>query len=137
MSHTSSHCNILIVDDSGITRALIKRTLRMAGIPAEGVFEAGNGEAALELMRQTPMDLVLADLHMPVMDGVEMTRRIMGNPATRNVPVMVVSAEPSAQRILELRQVGIRGYLRKPFTPEQIKAGITEILGPGRFGVAA
>jgi two-component system chemotaxis response regulator CheY len=121
-----------VVDDSAVTRALIARTLRLAGVAAQDVFEADNGKAALEMLRETPFDLVLADLHMPVMDGVEMTRRILSDPATSAIPVMVISAEPSAQKIDELRRAGVRGYIRKPFTPEQIKAGIVEIL---RIGV--
>lgn len=124
------NCNILIVDDSAVTRAAIKRTLCLAGMSLSSIFEAGNGHAALEVLENVRVDLVLADLHMPEMDGVEMTSRILANDATKDIPVMVVSAEPSAQRLEQLKQSGVRGYIRKPFTPEQIRRGIADILQP-------
>lgn len=123
-------CTVLIVDDSAVTRAAIKRTLVLAGLPATRVFEAPHGKAALEVLDHVSVDLVLADLQMPEMDGVEMTRRILANPATRQTPVIVVSADPDAQKIEQLKRDGVRGYVRKPFTPEQIRDGIRQVLAP-------
>jgi two-component system, chemotaxis family, chemotaxis protein CheY len=121
--------SILIVDDSGITRAMIKRTLLMAGLPLGTVMEAADGKAALDLLSKCHVDLVLADLHMPEMSGVEMTRRLLTTESTRNIPVIVVSAEPSTQRLDALKQLGVRACIRKPFTPEAIRSVVNEVLG--------
>ena len=123
MSH-----KILIVDDSATTRAFIKRTIRMAGLEAE-TFEAGNGKIALDLIAANPVDLVLADLHMPEMDGAEMTRRLLADPKTAHIPVIVVSADPNTVRIDSLKAAGIKGYIRKPFTPESIRDVLNNVLG--------
>lgn len=120
---------IIIVDDSATTRACIKRTLRLAELPLGDILEAANGQAALELIRAHPPDLVLADLHMPEMNGVEMTRQLLADPATREVPVVVVSAESNQAKLEALKQQGVRGYLRKPFTPEALRNLVADILG--------
>ncbi|MFI5379152.1 MAG: response regulator [Tepidisphaerales bacterium] len=122
---------ILIVDDSATTRAIIKRTIQMARVPAEKLLEASNGMDALCLLATEPVDLVLADLHMPEMDGMEMTRRILAEESTRAIPVVIISAEPSAERLELLIHEGARGYLRKPFTPESVRDLITQTLGAG------
>src|SRR5438105_3829117 len=120
---------VLIVDDSATTRAIIKRTIRSAGLPVDRFFEAGDGSAALELLACGTIDLVLADLHMPRMDGVEMTRRLLANPETSSIPVVIISAEPNAERIEQLKREGIRAYLRKPFTAEGIRQVVTDVMG--------
>ena len=120
--------NILIVDDSVTTRSVIKRTIKMANVPAV-LFEAADGQAGLELLASHRIDLVLADLHMPRMGGIEMIRRMLANPATRGVPVMIVTAESNAGRLEELKREGVQGYLRKPFTAESIRNAITDVLG--------
>ncbi len=118
----------LIVDDSATTRAIIRRTIQMAQVPADKVLEASNGMDALRLLAGEPIDLVLADLHMPEMDGVEMTRRLLADPAICHIPVVILSAEPSAERLEQLKRDGVRGYLRKPFTPEGVRNLITQTL---------
>ena len=120
--------NILVVDDSATTRAVIKRTIQLAGVPAS-LYEAPDGHAALAQLDATPMDLVLADLHMPGMSGIELVRRTLARRATRSVPVVVITAEPNASRLEELKREGVRGCVRKPFTPEEIRGVINEILG--------
>jgi two-component system chemotaxis response regulator CheY len=121
--------NILIVDDSATTRAVIKRTLKMADIPLHQVLEAPNGKAALEVLECVKVDLVLADLHMPQMTGVEMAAAMHANPAMRGIPVVVVSAEPNVEKLQRLTsEAGIRGYVRKPFTPEQIAVAVRSVL---------
>jgi two-component system chemotaxis response regulator CheY len=119
--------NLLIVDDSATTRAVIKRTLKMTGLPADNIHEAGDGKAALELLEKTPVDLVLADLNMPEMDGFEMTRRMLAEEKTRHIPVIVISAEPNAADFA--KRTGVRGCLRKPFTPEAVRQAVLDVLG--------
>lgn len=119
---------VLIVDDSATTRALIKRTIQLAQIPVDRLYEAGNGREALELLDCLKVDLVLADLNMPDMNGFEMTRLMAANPALCGIPVVVVSAEPNAQDFAK-GQALVRGVIRKPFTPEGIRSMVTGVLG--------
>ncbi len=121
--------DILIVDDSSTTRAIIKRILQVSGVPLGTLHEAANGEAGLAVLAASHVDLVLADLHMPVMDGAQMIRRMLADDAKKSIPVIVISAEPNEERIAELKDLGIRGYFRKPFTPEAVRTLVTETLG--------
>ena len=119
--------NILIVDDSATTRAMIKRTIKLAQVPAENLFEAENGQAALDVLENVHVDLVVADLNMPTMNGFEMTRRMIANPATSSIPVVLVSAEPNAVEFAE-NHGGIKACLPKPFAPEDMRAVIQKVL---------
>ncbi len=123
MSH-----RILIVDDSATTRGLIKRALQLSGLEVAEFHEAGHGQEALALLALHPVDLILADLHMPVMNGMELTRALLSNPATAHIPVAIVSAEPSTHRLLELRRAGVKGYVRKPCTPETLRNLVAPLL---------
>jgi two-component system, chemotaxis family, chemotaxis protein CheY len=120
---------ILIVDDSATTRAIIKRAIAATGFAVERYIEAANGKLALDALDGSAVDLVFADLHMPEMDGLEMTRRIQANPQTVSIPVVIISAEPNAERIAQLQGQGIRGYLRKPFTPEAVRQVLQDVIG--------
>ena len=120
--------NVLVVDDSRVVRKMIIKTLHLARLPIGEVFEAGDGQAALEQMEQHWIDLVLADLNMPVMNGEEMIDRMQANPATRDTPTVVVSTEGSETRIERLTHKGVR-FVHKPFTPETIRDTIVEITG--------
>lgn len=121
--------DILIVDDSAVTRALIKRTITLTKLPIGALYEAEDGQRGLAVLASRSVDLVLADLHMPNMSGVEMTERIMANEHTCAIPVVIISAEPDDQQIDKLTHSGIKGYLRKPFTPEDLCHLLTELLG--------
>jgi two-component system, chemotaxis family, chemotaxis protein CheY len=121
--------NILIVDDSAVARAMIRRTIKLSELPTGALYEADNGQSGLELLANHSVDLVLADLHMPKMGGAEMTTRIMADERTRAIPVVIISAEPDCDQIDELKHGGIKGYLRKPFTPEDLCHLLTELLG--------
>lgn len=125
---------ILIVDDSATMRALIKRTINMSGLEIEQLYEAGSGVEALECLEKISVDLILADINMPEMNGIEMTERVLSNPATCSIPVVVVSTEASETRIRELKDNGIKGFVHKPFTPEMIRDVVTEILGACHAG---
>ena len=120
--------HILVVDDSATTRTIIKRTIQMAQLDVAAIHEAGNGKEGLAVALAQPIDLVLADLHMPEMDGVEMTRQLLANPKTKHVPVVIVSAEPNQAKVDALKASGARGHLRKPFTPESLRDTIIKTL---------
>lgn len=121
--------NILIVDDSRTTRMVISKTLNLSGIPVNQLFEAENGKVALEILDKNWIDLVLADINMPEMDGVEMVDQMAKDGLLKTIPVVIVSTEGSQARIEEMRAKGVKAYVRKPFTPELIKNLVEDILG--------
>lgn len=121
--------NILIVDDSETVRAVLARTLEMAGVAVSTLHQAANGEEALEVMKNNWIDLVFSDINMPGMGGVEMIERMQESDLLGTVPVVVVSTEGSKTRIDDLLSKGVRAYIRKPFTPEKVKAVVEELLG--------
>jgi two-component system, chemotaxis family, chemotaxis protein CheY len=117
---------ILIVDDSATTRAMIKRVIGMTHLPVGDIFEAADGKAALDLLESHSVELVLADLNMPVMDGMEMISRMRKSDKLRSTPVIVISAQPDEDRIGQLKRDGVVGYLPKPFTAEAAR----DLIGP-------
>ena len=121
--------NILIVDDSLTVRSVIKKTLKIADIPYNEIHEAENGKQALEVLSENWIDLVFADINMPVMTGVEMVEKMAEDSMLDNIPVVVVSTEGSTTRIEELKNLGIRAYIRKPFAPEALKEVVDQVIG--------
>ncbi len=120
---------ILVVDDSETMRAVIKKTLRIAGLPIFEYFEANNGKEALDILGDNWVDLVLSDLNMPVMGGAEMIEKMSKDGLLKTIPVIVISTEGSQSRVEKLMSKGISAYLRKPFTPELIRDVINDIMG--------
>ena len=121
--------NILIVDDSKSMRNVIKKILKISGLDLGEVLEAGNGQEALEQLKEHWIDLVLSDVHMPVMDGIEFLRRLSTHEDFHDIPVVLVTTESNEERLQEALSLGARGYLRKPFQPEDIRMLVMKILG--------
>lgn len=121
--------NVLVVDDSDIIRRMILKTIDLSGVPVARAFQANDGREALELMQDEWVDVVIADLNMPVMDGMEMLRAMRDRDDLRNMPVIVVSTEGAATRIASLKELGIATFVRKPFTPEQIRDALRSLDG--------
>ena len=119
----------LIVDDSSVMRKIVERSLRQAGIELEKVVEAGNGAEALSVLRENPVDLILCDINMPVMDGLEFVRQIGTVDHAKGVPVVMITTEGSESHVVEALSHGARGYIRKPFTPDQVKEHVLPVLG--------
>ena len=113
--------NILIVDDSSLTRVAIKRIIDMADIDVKEVLDACNGQEALELLSENEIDMVLADLNMPEMSGMELIEKMQESEDMASIPVIVVSTESSTTRVNDLIEDGIKGFLHKPFTPEEFR----------------
>lgn len=122
-------CNLLIVDDSPILRAAIKKVVRLAGLEEERIFEAGNGKEALELMSTVWVDMVLLDLNMPVMNGEEFAVELRRQPALADVAIVVVSTESNEDRLARMRELGAVEVLHKPFEPEDLRRIIVNNLG--------
>lgn len=121
--------NILIVDDSKVVRSVIEKTLKLADVPTGEVHHAGNGKEALEILADNWVDLIFADINMPVMTGVEMIERMAEDGLLKSIPVVVISTEGSTTRVEHLKQKGVTAYLRKPFQPEQLRDIVQDILG--------
>ena len=113
--------NILIVDDSCLVRKAIKRIIEMIDLDDGNIFEAENGLEALDLLNKENIDLVLSDLNMPEMGGIEMYQRMKTEDKTKSIPVVIVTTESSVSRVKELLEGGIKDYLHKPFTPEEFR----------------
>ena len=120
--------DVLIVDDSAAIRKILRRVLQQAEIPLGQVYEAGDGCEALESLKQQKVGLILSDINMPNMDGLQFLTRLKANDEWKNVPVVMITTEGSQAKVMEAVQLGARGYVRKPFTAEQIKEKLTGIL---------
>ena len=121
--------DILLVDDSPTVRAVIKKTLNLAGIETGELHEAANGKDALDIVANRSVDFVFADINMPVMNGIEMVDEMKRRQLLERVPVIVVSTEGSKTRIEELKAKGVSAYVRKPFTPEVLRNVVNNIMG--------
>lgn len=120
--------DILIVDDSAGIRKILQRVLHQAEIPLGVIHEAGDGREALELLKSHTVGLILSDINMPNMNGLELLSQVKGDEALKHVPVVMVSTEGSQQKVLEAVQLGAAGYVRKPFNAEQIKEKLAAFL---------
>ena len=121
--------NVLIVDDSETVRAVIVKTLEIGGVPVNEIHHAANGQEALEKLSTNWVDLVFADLNMPIMSGIEMIEEMSKDGIIESIPVVIVSTEGSATRIEQLKAKGVSAYIRKPFTPETIREVVFKVMG--------
>jgi len=123
-----SEIRALIVDDSSVMRKIIERSLRQAGVNLSVVYEAGSGTDALELLKTKDVDLILSDINMPSMDGLEFLRQIRAQNLAVGVPVVMITTESSEEHVKQAIQAGARGYIRKPFTAEQVKERVLPLV---------
>lgn len=119
---------VLIVDDSSVMRKIVGRSLRQAGLEIQEVLEASNGAEALAVAREHPLDLILSDINMPTMDGLEFVRQLRCIEAAQNIPVIMITTEAGEAHVVQALSSGASGYIRKPFTPDQIKERIIPLL---------
>jgi two-component system chemotaxis response regulator CheY len=119
----------LIVDDSSVMRKIVERSLRQAGIELEKVLEAGNGAEALAVLGTEKVDLILCDINMPVMDGLEFVKQLPSIENAKGIPVVMITTEGSENHVVQALSAGARGYIRKPFTPDQVKEHVLPIMG--------
>ena len=124
--------NILVVDDSGVMRSMIAKTIKLSGLKLGDIHQAANGQEGLEALNQNWIDLVIADINMPVMNGEEMIDRMRKEPEFKDIPIVVVSTEGSQTRIERLQNKGAR-FIHKPFTPEAIRDTVKKFLGDEAF----
>jgi len=119
----------LIVDDSPIIRRVLNRCLGMSGLPADRILEAADGEAAWDVLSSEPIACLFCDLHMPGLDGIGLLQRLADRGLLHDLPVVVISSDRSRDRITSLMTLGVRAFLTKPFTPEQIYETAGRVMG--------
>ena len=117
---------ILIVDDSPLLRKTARRAVVQAGADPERIREAGNGREALAALAAEPVDIVLLDINMPVMDGFEFLEANSRAPSPCAAKIALVTTEGNKERLARAEQLGVVDYLRKPFAPEELRALVTK-----------
>jgi len=125
--------NVLIVDDSSPMRAVIKKVVKASGFNVSRFFEASDGREAYKILNEEWLDLVLTDYNMPDMDGLELLDKMQKDENLKSIPVVMISTEGSRQRIDEFLAKGAEGYVKKPFTPEEIKQKLNLIMGETEY----
>jgi len=113
--------DVLIVDDSAAIRKILQRVLMQAEVPLGEVHEAGDGVEALSKLKEHPVGLILSDINMPNMDGLQLLSAIKAQATTKDLPVIMITTEGSSTKVMDAVSLGATGYVRKPFTAEQIK----------------
>lgn len=119
---------IVIADDSAMARMFTQRCLEMVGFKGAEFVEAGDGEEALEALRAAPADLLVVDLNMPVLDGVETMARIAASPKLNPTPVLVVTGAGKPEIVAKLEAMGVMGVLKKPMAPPALKRVLAPLL---------
>jgi two-component system chemotaxis response regulator CheY len=118
--------NVLIVDDSSTMRKIVTRSLRQAGFAVDEIFEAGDGIEGLNALGANKVDLILSDINMPNMDGLEFVKAVRAKGS--KVPIMMITTEGGEDVINEAISSGASGSIRKPFTPEQLQEKLGGLL---------
>lgn len=118
--------NILIVDDSTSMRQMVSFTLKTAG---HVVVDAADGKIALDKASQEAFNLVISDVNMPNMDGIELTRNLRQLPDYKFVPILLLTTESAPEKKMEGKQAGATGWIVKPFSPDQLLGTIKKVLG--------
>jgi two-component system chemotaxis response regulator CheY len=120
--------DVLIVDDSVAKRKVLQRALRQAEVPLGEVHEAADGLEALEKLKTVKVALILAEINMPNMDGLELLSRLKAHPEWKDLPVIMVTTEGGQSKVMKAAQLGAAGYVRKPFSTEQIKLTLSGLV---------
>jgi two-component system, chemotaxis family, chemotaxis protein CheY len=122
--------DILLVDDSAAIRKILQRVLRQTGLSIGAIHEAGDGQEALEFLKVYPVRMVLTDINMPRMDGLQLLAAMKSAPEWAGVPVVMITTEGGEAKVAEAVRLGAAGYVRKPFTADQIKEKLAGVLQP-------
>ena len=120
--------DILVVDDSAAIRKILTRVLRQTGMAIQTIHEAGDGQEALAVMALHRIDLVLSDINMPKMDGLQLLASLKASSQWQKIPVVMITTEGGETKVAEAVRLGAAGYVRKPFTADQIKEKLAGIL---------
>ncbi len=121
--------DIMIVDDSAAIRKILQRVLYQAEVPVGKIFEANDGAEAIEVLKQNQVGLILSDINMPNMDGLQLLSLLKAAGSShKDTPVVMITTEGSQAKVMEAVNLGAIGYVRKPFTAEQIKEKLVGLI---------
>ncbi len=119
--------NVLVIDDSSVMRAMIRKSLQLSGLDLNEVYEAADGQQGIDILDYCCTDLIITDINMPVMNGEAMIEQIRNNPKTKDIPILVISSEGSKLRVERLKDKGV-AFIHKPFFPENIRDMIKTLM---------
>ncbi|RLB11572.1 MAG: response regulator [Deltaproteobacteria bacterium] len=121
---------LLIVDDSATMRKIIMRGIRQSGLNVDEFLEAGNGKEALQVLSSNGgVDVILTDVNMPEMNGLELLEALKSSGETKDIPVVMITTEGSEAVVEKAKQLGVSGFIRKPFTPETLSSTLSSVMG--------
>jgi two-component system, chemotaxis family, chemotaxis protein CheY len=120
---------VMIVDDSPSMRAFVRRVIDLSGFEVDVCLNAGNGAQGLALLEQQAVDIILTDINMPEMNGEEFLQHLEEHPRYRTIPVVVISTDATENRMQRMRELGAKGYISKPFSPEALRSELERVLG--------
>jgi two-component system chemotaxis response regulator CheY len=126
--------NVLIVDDSNSMRAVIKKIITISGFQMDKCLEAANGREAMEKLADNWVDVIVSDINMPEVNGLELLDQLSRNEMLREIPVIMITTEGSEERMKEAFARGAKGFIKKPFLPEEIKKVLYQVIGVGQDG---
>ncbi|CAO5674945.1 MAG: Chemotaxis protein CheY [Holosporales bacterium] len=118
---------VLIVDDYRTMLRIIGNLLRQLGF--ENIEEATDGQAALDVLANTPIDFILSDWNMEPMSGLEFLKHVRANDKTKNIPFVMITAESKAENVIAAKQAGVNNYIVKPFNAVTLKQKLVSVLG--------
>ena len=121
---------IVIVDDSPTVRLSLKKCIEPLG---HEVIMAEDGLDGVEKVKgHLPVDLVITDINMPRMDGLALSRELKNSPETRHIPILVITTEGSGKMKDEAKEIGVSGWIVKPFQPDLIRKSIDAVVARAR-----
>jgi two-component system chemotaxis response regulator CheY len=126
--------NVLIVDDSAAMRAVVKKTIKVSGFKVGEYWEAADGREALDILANEWVDLVLSDINMPNMNGLELLAKMSKDQDLKPIPVVMITTEGSEKSVQKSEELGAKGYIKKPFQPEDIRRILNQIMGEPEDG---
>jgi two-component system chemotaxis response regulator CheY len=120
-----TNMNILVVDDFSTMRRIVRNILKQLGY--ENVSEAENGAEAYEMIKTGDFAFIITDWNMPVMDGLGLLKKLRTDEQTKNLPILMVTAEAEKEKVVAAIQAGVNNYIVKPFTADTLKEKMDRI----------
>lgn len=126
--------NVLIVDDSSAMRAVIKKIVTISGFQMDQCLQAGNGREAMEILAGNWVDVIISDINMPEVNGLELLDQLSKNDTLKEIPVIMITTEGSSERMQEAFKRGAKGFIKKPFLPDDIRKILHQVIGVSENG---
>jgi len=124
----ASSLSVLTVDDQRSIRALVMNGLQDLGV--KRMIEAENGQHALHILKHNPVHLVISDLNMPIMDGLQLLAAVRKDPALKSTAFIMLTSRGEVDLVKQAVQLGVNNYLTKPFALGMLRKKIEAVLGP-------